>query len=701
MALQFTKIDLQLHSNRSEHHTDHYHSQELILRRGQDCKATLTLSRAVQPKEKITFTAETVTVPKSTFPLSNSASPGSWSAVQNFSSSNTLTITISIPANAIIGCYNLIANITFGQTSSPIQLGKFILLFNAWSPDDSVYMANEAERKEYVLNESGLIYKGNVGYITSMGWNYGQFQENILNVCLAMLDRSLYYQQEKDTDCSQRNNPTYVGRVISAMVNSQDDNGVLVGNWSDTYTGGVHPGSWNGSVAILQKWSNSGFTPVKYAQCWVYAGVTCTVLRCLGIPARTITNFNSAHDVDKNLRIDEYYDNTGNALDIGGDSIWNFHVWNECWFNRDDLGSTYGGWQALDATPQEQSGGLYCCGPMSVKAIKEGDVDLDFDGPFLFAEVNADCVIWMCYSKEKKERLLCNTKTVGQAMSTKAVGSNTREDITLNYKYIEGSAEERQFYEKAYEKICGTGPKNDSSPANAPVVPSRFSASDQSEISGKFKLVEELKYGDDISLSLILKNLTSTAKNITVKITAASSIYTRRTLDEILKDTQSVALGPTEEKQLPLKITYSQYETYLSSGQLNVKVTAICEIEHGAKLWVEKHITLETPPVIIKLLGQAAVNKPGKVEVVFVNPLDEEVTDCELLIVGSGLIKGMVTEKKGSVKAKETLIIPVELHPTSAGRKQLSANFSCSKFLNIKTFLAVDVETAPKPCQIL
>ena len=30
----------------------------------------------------------------------------------------------------------------------------------------------------------------------------------------------------------------------------------------------------------------------------------------------------------------------------------NYHVWTEAWMSRPDLGPGYGGWQAVDATPQ-------------------------------------------------------------------------------------------------------------------------------------------------------------------------------------------------------------------------------------------------------------------------------------------------------------------------------------------------------------
>lgn len=33
----------------------------------------------------------------------------------------------------------------------------------------------------------------------------------------------------------------------------------------------------------------------------------------------------------------------------------NYHVWTEAWMTRPDLDGEYGGWQAVDATPQELS----------------------------------------------------------------------------------------------------------------------------------------------------------------------------------------------------------------------------------------------------------------------------------------------------------------------------------------------------------
>ena len=82
------------------------------------------------------------------------------------------------------------------------------------------------------------------------------------------------------------------------------------------------------------------------------------VCRALGIPCRSITNFESAHDTEQNLTLDIYYDEEGEKIGhLGDPDVWNFHVWNDVWMARPDLPKGYDGWQIIDATPQEKSDG--------------------------------------------------------------------------------------------------------------------------------------------------------------------------------------------------------------------------------------------------------------------------------------------------------------------------------------------------------
>ncbi len=126
-------------------------------------------------------------------------------------------------------------------------------------------------------------------------------------------------------------------------------------------------------------------------------------------------------------------------------------------------------WLIFTVSP---SVGVFCCGPASVKAILHGETAQVYDVPFVFAEVNADCVDWLvsdgawaqlhqsgfhfiglflfvfyivcvCAFRQCKEdgtmvKIWSDTKRVGQNISTKAVGSDKRLDITDTYKHKEG-----------------------------------------------------------------------------------------------------------------------------------------------------------------------------------------------------------------------------------------------------------------------
>ena len=69
---------------------------------------------------------------------------------------------------------------------------------------------------------------------------------------------------------------------ISSMFYSQDDEGLIIGNWSEDYADGTAPGAWTGSHAIMDEFWRTRM-PVKYGQCWVYAGKSGHVRTVLGL----------------------------------------------------------------------------------------------------------------------------------------------------------------------------------------------------------------------------------------------------------------------------------------------------------------------------------------------------------------------------------------------------------------------------------
>ncbi|KAG9473948.1 hypothetical protein GDO78_004317 [Eleutherodactylus coqui] len=558
-------------------------------------------------------------------------------------------------------------------------------------------------RQEYVMNDYGFVYQGNQKWISPCPWNYGQLEDDILDISLKLLDKNLNYLQDAFQDLSHRNSPVYVSRVVCAMINSNDDNGVLQGNWSEDYSNGVPPSEWNGSTAVLRQWYKRDYKPVKYGQCWVFAAVMCTVMRSLGIPTRVVTNFNSAHDTNNNLIVDEYYDTTGKKLpQESSDSIWNFHVWCECWMARRDLPRGYGAWQVVDPTPQETSNGIYCCGPVPVKAIKEGELQFGYDGPFVFSMVNADCVTWTIYGT-KKEKHFRDTRWVGKRISTKRVGTDEREDITQTYKYDEGTTEERESFLKAVQSLKKGNVMLTSNGASHSNTTNGFSSNGMSsphepvpdrdhlnhplteaKLLMKFRLTESPQIGQTINLALLSVNLLSVAKTLKLSFSGQSLKHTGKPGVQFWKDSKYIDLGPKEEKWLLLQIPYSKYGKYLEDDNL-IRVTAVGEQNvTWEKVLVEKDINLAMPQILINPMGPVRVNNPCKIELTFSNPLTEDVTDCLLAIEGSGLVKSLLKIYVGHMKAKERSILEFELVPYKVGLKQLQVNFSSNKFQVIK-----------------
>ncbi|XP_071393502.1 protein-glutamine gamma-glutamyltransferase K [Centroberyx affinis] len=675
MMLSVRSVDLlssKTGQNRQEHHTDLYHGDELIIRRGQTFQMELELNRPFNADtDKLHLDLKTGPLPmvsKGTHvivPLVEDLEDERWEAKIVEQNGNKVKLSVNSPAKAVIGLYGLTVTTgsAKGEAATTHDSSKnIVMLFNPWCEEDTVFLDDEEERNEYVLNDTGRIYYGTEKQIGARTWNFGQFQEGMLDACLFVLEKS-------EMPPSGRGDSVNVVRVISAMINAQDDLGVLVGNWSGNYSDGVSPTAWSGSVEILRKYHACDGTPVSYGQCWVFSGVTTTVLRCLGIPARSVTNFQSAHDTDVSLTTDVYFDENMEPLDyLNSDSVWNFHVWNDCWMARPDLPPGHGGWQAVDSTPQETSQGTFRCGPASVNAIRSGQVYLKHDTPFVFAEVNSDKIYWQRNLNGTFSQIHSEKKAVGHEISTKAVGSDERADITHLYKHSEGTEEERI----AVETASRYGSK-----------PDVYSTPMAEDVSVEVKMAGEgPRMGADAQLSIVVKNLSSHPRRTTLHSQVAVMYYTGVLKGTVKKDQMPVELMPNEVKTIDWVLPYQQYQDQLVD-QAALMLTLSGRVSETQQVLANQTtFRLRTPDLNIEPLGEAVVGKEMAAKITFTNPLPRTLKGVIFRVEGLGLQKGHEVVV-GDVGGHSTVTLTEHFVPAQPGPRKLVASLDCKQLTQV------------------
>uniref|UniRef100_A0A665VH84 Protein-glutamine gamma-glutamyltransferase K n=2 Tax=Echeneis naucrates TaxID=173247 RepID=A0A665VH84_ECHNA len=667
--------------NRTEHHTDLYQSENCIIRRGQKFHILYTLSRPFNPntdKLHLEFkTGPLPTVSKGThviIPLVEELKGNRWEAAIVSQTDKSIKLSVNSPASAVIGKYQVsveTSNSTKKSVFTHDSANDVYMLFNPWCKDDTVFMNSEDERNEYVLNEIGRIYYGTENQIGVRTWNYGQFDDGILAACIFVLEKS-------GTPPSGWGDPVNVVRIISAMINAPDDSGVVQGNWSGVYSDGNAPTVWSGSVEILKQYHKTSGKPVKYGQCWIFAGVFTTVLRCLGIPSRTVSNFSSAHDTDVSLTTDIYLDENLEPIEhLNADSVWNFHVWNDCWMARPDLPEGYGGWQAVDATPQETSQGTFRCGPASLAAVRNGQVYLKHDCPFVFAEVNSDKIYWMKNADGTFSQIYSEKKVVGHKISTKAVGSDERSDITHLYKHAEGTEEERI----AVETACRYGSK-----AEAYSSPTAEDISVEVTMDGK-----DPNMGEDAELTITVQNSSSEQRNVFLHSQAAVMYYTGVHKATVRKDNTDLAMLPNEVRVLEWSLKYEDYKGHLIDQAALMLTLSGRVSETQQVLATQFSFRLRTPDLIIKPIGKAVVGEKTAVEILFTNPLPQVLKAVIFHVEGLGLLSAQKIPY-GDIGSHASVSITEHFTPTLPGPSKLLASLDCKQLTQVHGVADITVE---------
>lgn len=686
-ALMVTKVDLDIRNNTRSHHTDEFDitnalvydpREELVIRRGQEFNMKIDFNRPYNEESddlRLVFQFGQNPHPSRgshvEFILSDEDNPKEWGAYIQSKQDNTISLVLTTPPTCAVGKWSLKIDVV-KKTNTAANLYRYshkdpiFVLFNPWCKDDTVYM-DENLLKEYVLNESGKIYAGSLRKISAKPWEFGQFSGEVLDCVIYLLDKKSGIKDQA------RGDPILVSRAISSLLNDCDDEGVLSGNWTGDYTGGTSPLDWTGSVAILEQYYKTK-KPVRYGQCWVFSGIVTTVCRALGIPARSVTNFASAHDTDGSITIDTFFNKNGEEMEeLNNDSVWNFHVWNDVWMARPDLPKGYGGWQAIDATPQETSGGVYCMGPMSLVAIKRGEVYLPYDGPFVFSEVNADKVIWKQDDSGKLVKTGVVKNSVGFFISTKkAFGksswSNWRvgndpdwEDVTDDYKFKEGSEEERAAVRQASLKST----REDV-----------YEPCKNKDITFTLTIPDNAFIGDSLEILLKITNTSDTTRTVNGTLKISTMYYTGTAFQEVKKHCLAKeTLKGKQEKIVPIKIGVDEYLDK-TTDHFMFKSSCLLMVTETEQVFADlKDFRLRKPHLTIKAPDQCCVGKEFEVQVSFENPLAVTLTKCELRVEGPGYQRPVIYPQS-NVDAKKTFTGCFKMTPVKPGDKQITVYFN-------------------------
>ncbi|XP_078478684.1 LOW QUALITY PROTEIN: protein-glutamine gamma-glutamyltransferase 2-like [Lampetra planeri] len=671
-------VDLRSRENNLAHRTREIDRERLIVRRGQPFSITLQCSDFLPPKHHLALVLHLGKRDEVVIKLLKERGTGDMWWFNQQGVQDEILLTLHSPSDAVIGHYHLTVLIMSldGRVLEKRENMTFHLLFNPWCKDDAVYLPDESLLQEYVMNEDGVIYLGTWDYIRTIPWNFGQFEDYVMDICFEILDNSKDALKNLEMDTERRSDPVYVTRMITAMVNSNGDRGVLTGRWNDPYPDGVAPYRWTGSVPILEQWSRAGARPVKYGQCWVFAGVACTVLRCLGIPTRLITNFSSAHDVDGNLSVDFLLNERLEPLHstYKSDSSWNFHCWVESWMRRDDLLKGNDGWQVLDPTPQELSEGEFCCGPCPVVAIKEGNLGVKYDAPFVFAEVNADIIHWVVHQDGQRQKIRVDQSTVGRNISTKSVYSNHREDVTLHYKYPEGSKMEREVYQRAGRR--GTEAVND-----------RLEP-------GKLQLtIKHTKpvFGTDFDVIVEVKNEGGMDTHAQLTILAAAVTYNSLHRGECQKKSISVMVPAHKVHKEVLRLRYDEYVRCVSEHHL-IRVKAFLEAPgNNEPIMTVANVPLSMPELLVQVPGKAVVHRPLTAYMSFTNPLPVPLKGGVFTIEGAGLLSATEIHMNGDIAPGQRVSVKLSFSPVRTGVRKLLVDFDSDRLNDMKGVATVIV----------
>lgn len=272
---------------------------------------------------------------------------------------------------------------------------------------------------------------------------------------------------------------------------------------------------------------------------------------------------------------------------------------------------------------------------MSVKAIKEGRLDLPYDGWFIYSEVNADIACWF-YEKDSNGLLKLitaqfknDTDGIGRAMLTpnpKNYGYPM--DLTADYKEKEGTNTERLVHIKAL-KSAGVAERHD----RIRLLYGKDLDSDLPEdVEIIVEEVDKIFYGDSIFVDLSVKNWSSTKRTVQLSVDTVTLFHTGTQSYRISHFTETIELEPKAGESARIETPISQYAQHVSYLRDLAAIVSATVLETNQAIFIEEKFQLTGSSVVIEAPNITKVGAPVLAKITFQNPLNEVLRNVELIL---------------------------------------------------------------------
>jgi len=267
--------------------------------------------------------------------------------------------------------------------------------------------------------------------------------------------------------------------------------------------------------------------------------------------------------------------------------------------------------------------------------------EIKYDLEFIFAEVSADVNYWLEGDDGSYKITKVQHDTVGKSISTKSVGNNNRHDITLEYKYPEGSIAERAAF---------TGESNDEN------------------LKSSIEIKDNVNLGEPVvvKVSVQRNKKINSPLHADIQLIVNAVSYAGRRPPKLVKQDKATLEVPLDENQavsLTMKIKPEEYTSLLQEDiHFDIKAFVIIQETKQTSI-LEKEFNFVNQPIIIDYLGTLVglhVGTKGKVKVTYTNPLQISLTEVVLRVEGQSLTE-VQTFKIGTIPSGKTINQIVEI----------------------------------------